>query len=96
MDILNNVRDNNAPYINKILNKPIMTRTRLRNKFNKNPTTYKEVRFKKQCNFCVNLLHRERIKYYANLDLNKLIVRGYYAVPHASVQNFVGGFSLHK
>ena len=28
--------------------------------------------------------------------VNTFIVRGYYAVPHASVQNFVGGFSLHK
>ena len=64
MDILNKpapvrikyVRANNAPCMNNTLNKAIMTRSRLRNKFNKNPTTYNEVRFKKQCNFCVNLL----------------------------------------
>ena len=30
------------------------------------------MRFKKQRNFCVNLRRREKIKYYANLDLNKL------------------------
>ena len=47
------MRANNAPYMNKTLNKVIMARSRLRNKFNINPTNYNEVRFKKQRNFYV-------------------------------------------
>ena len=66
------VRANNAPYMNKTLNKAIMTRSRLKNNFLKYPTNQNEEMYKKHRNFCVNLLRREKKKYYANLDLNKI------------------------
>ena len=66
------VRANNAPYMNKSLNKAIMTRSRLKNKFIKYPTHQNKETYKKHRNFCVNLLRREKKKYYANLDLNKI------------------------
>ena len=66
------VRANNAPYMNKSLNKAIMTRCRLKNKFIKYPTHQNKETYKKHRNFCVNLLRREKKKYYANLDLNKI------------------------
>ena len=66
------VRANNAPYMNKSLNKTIMTRSRLKNKFIKYPTHQNKETYKKHLNFCVNLLRREKKKYYANLDLNKI------------------------
>ena len=80
MDLLNKhapmktkyVRANNAPFMNKILSKAIMTRSRLRNKFLKNPNEINKINYSKQRNYCVNLLRKEKKKYYNNIDL-KLI-----------------------
>ena len=58
------VRANNAPFMNKKLSKAFMTRSRLRNRFLKNPNKNNKAKFKKQRNFCVNLLRREKSKYY--------------------------------
>ena len=68
MDLLNKhapmktkyVRANNSPFMNKILSKAIMTRSRLRNKFLKNPTEINKINYSKQRNYCVNLLRREK------------------------------------
>ena len=49
-----------------------MTSSRLTNKFLKTPNTFNEVTYKKHRNYCVNLLRREKRKYYENLDLNKI------------------------
>ena len=64
------IRGNNAPFMNKTLSKAFMHRSKLRNSFNKNPTEENWGLFKKQRNFCVNLLKKEKKKYYNNLDLN--------------------------
>ena len=66
------VRANNAPFMNKILSKAIMTRTRLRNKFLRDPSSSNRANYKKQRNFCVSLLRNTKRNYYNNLDL-KLI-----------------------
>ena len=66
------IRAINAPYMNKTLNKAIMTRSRLKNKFLMHPTNQNDATYKKHRNFCVILLRREKEKYYANLDLNKI------------------------
>ena len=58
--------------MNKILSKAIMTRTRLRNKFLRDPSSSNGANYKKQRNFCVSLLRNTKINYYNNLDL-KLI-----------------------
>ena len=66
------VRANNAPFMNKTLSQAFMTRSRLRNRFLKNPNNNNKAKFKQQRNFCVNLLRREKSKYYNNLDLKKI------------------------
>ena len=63
------VRGNNAPFMTKTLTKAIMHRSKFKNKFNNNPTTENNSLYKKQRNFCVNLLRKEKKKYYNNLDI---------------------------
>ena len=46
-----------------------MHRSRLKNSFNKNPTESNKMLYNKQRNYCVNLLRREKKKYYNELDL---------------------------
>ena len=64
------VRGNNAPFMNKNLLKAFMHRSKLKNKYNKNPTEPNKLLYKKQRNICVNLLKKEKKKYYNNLDEN--------------------------
>ena len=66
------VRANNAPFMNKTLCKAFMNRSRLRNKFIRNPCSFNKKNYNKQRNFCVNLLRKEKKKYYGNLDLKKI------------------------
>ena len=63
------VRGNNAPFMNKDLSKAFMHRSKLKNMYNKNPTETNNLLYKKQRNFCVNLLKNEKKKYYNNLYL---------------------------
>ena len=63
------VRANNQPFVTKKLRKAIMTRSRLKNKYNKNPNEENRILYKKQRNFCVSILRKEKKKYYNNLDL---------------------------
>ena len=62
------VRANNAPFMNKTLAKSVMIRSRLRNKFNKNPTVENETAYKIQRNLCVKLFRNAKKEYYGNLD----------------------------
>ena len=66
------VRGNNAPFMNKKLSKAIMTRSRLRNKFLKNPDEVNKINYNKQRNYCVNLLRKEKKNYFNNIDLKLL------------------------
>ena len=45
-----------------------MQRTKLRNKFLKNPTEHNEILYTKQRNWCVSLLRKEKKKHFANLN----------------------------
>ena len=63
------LRGNNAPFMNKYLSNSFMHRSKLKNKYNKNPTETNNLLYKKQRNLCVNLLKKETKKYYNNLDL---------------------------
>ena len=63
------VRGNNAPFMNKILSKAFMHRSKLKNNYNKNPTEENKILYKRQRNFSVNLLRREKKKYYNNLNM---------------------------
>ena len=63
------VRGNNAPFMSKRLSKEIMHRSKLKNIFNKNPTEKNKQMYKKQRNYCVSLLKKEKKNYYKKLDL---------------------------
>ena len=66
------MRANNAHFTNKTLYKAIMTRSRLKNRYNCSPNYINKFRYKKQRNYCVNLTRRVKRNYYSNLDVNKV------------------------
>ena len=67
------IRANNAPFMSKILCKAIMNRSRLRNKMISGPNNINRMNYTKQRNFCVNLLKREKKRYYSNINLNNIL-----------------------
>ena len=58
--------------MNKVLSKAFMHRSKIQNRYNKIPDELNESLYKKQRNFCVNLVREEKRKYYNNLDLKVL------------------------
>ena len=54
------MRGNQQPFMNKTLSKAFMHRSKLKNLYNKNPTETNKTNYKRQRNFCVNLLKREK------------------------------------
>ena len=50
------IRSNLSPFMNKDIHKAIMTRTRLRNRFLKEPTQMNRLAYKKQRNYYVSLM----------------------------------------
>ena len=65
-------RYNNNPFMNKALRKAIMTRSRLKNKFNKNSSAKNWNSYKKQRSFCLKLLRQTKEKYFNNKNVNKV------------------------
>ena len=65
------VRANNKPYMTKVLRQAIMRRSALKTRYLKNKNEDNLKAFKKQKNYTRRLAKRERVKYFANLDLNK-------------------------
>ena len=63
---------NNAPFMTKALQKAVMLRTRLHNKYNQNRIAENWNNFRRQRNLCVKLFRTEKKRYYNNLDV-KLI-----------------------
>ena len=66
------VRASNAPFMNKVLSNAIMNRSRFRNRYLKNPNSMSKLNYKRQKNFVVNLMRREKKKYYENIDPRKI------------------------
>ena len=54
------VRANEAPFMNRTIKKAIMKRSRIRNKFLKNPADENNLNYKRQRNLCVTLLRNEK------------------------------------
>ena len=52
------IRANNSPLMNKTLSKAVMTRSRLRNKFIKNPTPENKSNYTKYRNYCTGLFRK--------------------------------------
>ena len=53
------IRGNNKPFMNKALSKAIMKRTKLRNKFMKDPQAANKFSYNKQRNWCVSLFRKK-------------------------------------
>ena len=54
------MRANNQPFMNKTLSKAVMTRSRLRNKFLKNPNNTNKSNYTKYRNYCTTLFKRRK------------------------------------
>ena len=61
------LRGNKAPFMNKELRKAIHTRSRLRNRYFKNPTKENETSYKKQRNKCVSLRRRSITQHFSKI-----------------------------
>ena len=66
------IRDNKSPFMKKDIHKTIMTRTRLRNRFLKEPTQMNRLAYKKQRNYCVSLMRQNKKQYYGSLNVNHI------------------------
>ena len=66
------IRGNQSPFMNKDIHKVIMTRTRLRNRFLKEPTPMNRLAYKKQRNYCVSLMRENKKQYYGSLNVNRI------------------------
>ena len=61
------LRVNQEEFMSKELNKTIMTRSRLRNKYLKEKSADSKTAYDKQGNYCVDLLRRTKKKYFATI-----------------------------
>ena len=61
--------EKHGPFMTKALSKEIIYRSKSNNNFNKHPNEENKRLYKRQRNFCVALLKREKKKYYNNLGL---------------------------
>ena len=50
-----------------------MTRSKLKNKFNKNPTVGNKISYQKQRNYCVRLLKQTKRSSYNNLQTTNIV-----------------------
>ena len=66
------LRANQGEFMSKELNKTIMTRSRLRNKYLKEKSADSNMEYDKQRNYCVNLLRRTKKKYFANNNISSI------------------------
>ena len=63
---------NHSPFMNKDIHKAIMTRTRLRNKFPKEPIPMNRLAYKKQRNYCVSLMRENKKQFHVCLNVNRI------------------------
>ena len=61
------VRANQVPFINKKINKEIMKRSRLRNKFLNTKNDIDRKAYNKQRNLCVSLIRSEKKNFFSNI-----------------------------
>ena len=54
------IRGDQSPFMNKNINKAIITRTRLRNRFLKEPTQMNRLDYKKQRNYSISLMRQSK------------------------------------
>ena len=66
------VRANQAPFINKKINKEIMKRSRLRNKFLNTKSDINSKAYNKQRNLCVSLIRSEKKNSFSNINTSDI------------------------
>ena len=62
------IRANEAPFTNKEYKRAVMVRSKLRNKYNKEPSINNHIAYKRQRNICTNLLRKIKFNFYNNLN----------------------------
>ena len=66
------IRANQAAFMNKTLQKAVMDRSRLRNKFLRDRSNANKVAYNRQRNYCVSLFRKEKRNFFENLDTKKI------------------------
>ena len=66
------LRANQGEFMTKELNKTIMTRSRLCNKYLKEKSADSKIAYDKHRNYCINLLRRSKKKYFANISFSSI------------------------
>ena len=66
------LRFNHSPFMTKALRKAIMTRSSLKNIYNKKGSYENWGKYKKQINFCVKLLRKTKQDYFNNIDIKSV------------------------
>ena len=66
-------RGNHAPFISKETRKAIYARSKLRNKFYKNPSVENERKYKRQRNLCVSLRRKAIKQYFSNITSKRIV-----------------------
>ena len=63
---------NSHQFVTRAIQKAIMTRSRLKNIYLESRNEKDWVNYKRQRNFCTNLLRKTKQKYFRNLNMNNL------------------------
>ena len=66
-------RVNNMSFMNKLLSRALMKRTRLRKCYLKRPTEQKRLSYIKQVDSCVSVLRKTKKDYHANLNVKDIV-----------------------
>ena len=66
-------RGNHAPFISKEMRKAIYGRSRLKNKFCKNPSEENERKYKRQRDLCVSLRRKAVKQYFSNITSKGIV-----------------------
>ena len=68
----NYLRYNNSPFMNRTVRKAFMTNPKLKRRYNLDRTPINFENYKKQRNFCVNLLRKSKKQYFNNIDVKNV------------------------
>ena len=85
------IRGNQSLFINKDILKTIMTRSRLRNRFLKEPTPMNRLVYKKQRNYCVSLMRENKKQCYGSLNVTITDSKNFWRVAKLNFANKIVG-----
>ena len=66
------IRFNNSIFMTKSLRKAIVLISQLKRKFKNNKSEEHSKKYKQQRNYCARLLHKAKMEYFQNMDVNKI------------------------